>query len=249
MGTELKTCELWLPQNAFVELHTLLVDDGAVIRLSAPREPTWVHYGSSISHCMESERPSQTWPAVAARAAGVALHNLGLAGQCHLDQFVARTIRDIDADLITLKTGINLVNADSMRERIFKPALHGFLDTIREGKPDTPITLISPIYCPSAETNVGPTVAGPDGGFVTIPGHEEIRAGCLSLSRIRDLMQELILERQDEQLQYFNGLDLFGESDINDLPDKLHPNSQGYQRMGIRFADLHLKDWAATLGH
>jgi hypothetical protein len=44
-------------------------------------------------------------------------------------------IRDAPADLITLKVGINLVNADSMRERTFRPAVHAFLDTIREGIP------------------------------------------------------------------------------------------------------------------
>ena len=163
-----KTCELWLPHNAFIELRALEVEDGATISAApADTRRRWVHYGSSISHCVEASEPAGTWPAVAARLAGVSLRNLGFGGQCHLDQFVARTIRDLpDVDIVSIKTGINIVNMDSMRERVFTPALHGFLDTIREAKPDVPIVVISPIYCPSAETRPGPTIPDGQGKFV-----------------------------------------------------------------------------------
>ena len=233
-------CEIWLPHNAFVELRALQIDEGATI--SAPPAETrhrWIHYGSSISHCMEAEEPARTWPAVAARRAGVALQNLGFGGQCHLDQFVARTIRDVEADIVSIKTGINVVNMDSMRERVFVPALHGFLDTIREGKPDVPIVAISPIYCPSAETRPGPTVPNDAGRFVTIAGFEPYRVGCLSLTRIREIVAEAVAARRaagDVNLHYVDGLDLFGAADADDLPDDLHPNPAGYERMGERFA-------------
>ena len=68
--------------------------------------------------------------------AGVDLVNLGFGGSALLDPFTARTIRDTPADLISLKIGINLVNTDLMRLRAFDPAVHGFLDTIRDGHPD-----------------------------------------------------------------------------------------------------------------
>lgn len=234
--------ELWLPHNAFVELRELALDDDA--ELLPPHPETrrrWVHYGSSISHCMEAIDPALTWPAVAARQAGVALQNLGFGGQCHLDQFVARTIRDLKADVITLKAGINIINMDSMRERIFAPALHGFLDTIREGAPHTPIAVVSPIYCPSAETMPGPTVASASGRFVTLPGHEEIRTGSLCLERVRELITAVVESRRqagDANLHYVDGLTLFGAEDAGDLPDDLHPSPQGYVRMGERFAPL-----------
>jgi len=85
----------------------------------------------------------------AALRSGFSPLSLGFAGQCMLDPFVARTIRDLPADVISLKVGINLVNADSMTDRTFGPALHGFLDQVRDGHPDTPILLVSPIHCPS----------------------------------------------------------------------------------------------------
>ncbi|NIP14127.1 MAG: lipase [Pseudomonadales bacterium] len=235
-----KQCELWLPHNAYVELRELTVDDGALLAEPAHDErPQWVHYGSSISHCMESDHPGLIWPAVAARRAGASLRNLGFGGQCHLDQFVARTIRDVDADAISIKTGINVINRDSMRERVFTPALHGFLDTVREGKPDTPIILISPIYCPSAESRPGPTFPGRDGRFFTVGGHEEIREGCLTLRRVREIIAEVVEQRVaggDRALRYVDGLELFGEGDAADLLDDLHPNASGYVRMGERFA-------------
>ncbi len=236
--------ELWLPHNAFVELRSIHINQGAQIH-AAPADvrATWVHYGSSISHCMEAEEPALVWPAVAARAADVCLQSLGFGGQCHLDPFVARTIRDSDADLISAKIGINLVNMDSMRERIFGPALHGFLDTIREAKPSTPIMLISPIFCPSAETQPGPTLLGDDGKFMTVSGSRHLRQGALTLQYIREFMRQLVSDRTaagDANLHYLDGLTLFGAEDEADLPDALHPNPQGYVRMGERFAP-HLR--------
>lgn len=234
-----KSIELWLPHNAFVEVRDLQLDPGATLGPAADGGHRWVHYGSSISHCMEAQTPTGTWPAVAARQAGLALIGLGLAGQCHLDPFVARTIRELDVELISIKAGINLVNMDSMRERVFVPALHGFLDTIRERHLQTPIVLISPIFCPSAEEHPGPTVADANGRFVTVRGGEDIRQGCLSLTRIRMLIAEVVNARRaagDLHLHYVDGLTLFGPADAGDLPDDLHPNAAGYARMGQRFA-------------
>lgn len=239
LGSGDKFCQLWLPHNALVEIRGLSVDDGAHLTPPPPFENRWVHYGSSISHCMEALQPTGTWPAVASRLSGASLFGMGFGGQCHLDQFVARTLRDLDVDFISIKTGINVINMDSMRERTFIPALHGFLDTIRERKPETPILLTSPIYCPSTEDTPGPTVAGADGKFVTLAGHEEVQTGCLTLKRVREIMSHVVDTRRtsgDRHLGYQDGLTLFGTEDAGDLPDDLHPNPDGYRRMGERFA-------------
>lgn len=239
LGAGRKHIEIWLAQNATTMLRELRVDDGA--RVEAPPVSDrlrWVHYGSSISHCMEAEQPTGTWPAVVARAADVDLYSLGLAGQCQLDQFTARTIRDLPADLISLKLGINVVNADTMRERAFVPAVHGLLDTIRDGHPDVPIVVISPIICPVAEDLPGPTLPNTDGRFVVVERPDELMVGALSLSRIRELLELVVTQRQragDTNLHYLHGHELFGADDVDDLHDGLHPNSAGYRRMGERF--------------
>ena len=236
LPTGTKHCEIWLPHNAMIELRELRLTTGATLQpVRASGTLNWIHYGSSISHCLEAEQPSLTWPAVAARRLDWNLHSLGFGGQCHLDPFVARTMAQSDADIVSIKTGINIINGDSMRERIFAPLLHGFLDTIRERKPEVPIVLISPIFCPSAETHPGPTVPV-DGKYVVIPGHEGIRHESLTLQRIRHLMEEVVSLRKDKHLHYVDGLSLFGETDAGDLPDDLHPNPAGYITMGERFS-------------
>lgn len=242
LGDKLKQCEIWLPHNAFVEIQQLECVGARLINpIPEPKNNRWLHYGSSISHCMEADQPTGTWPVVASHINGMHLRNLGVGGQCHLDQFVARTIRDTDTDLITIKTGINIINMDSMRERVFIPALHGFLDTIREGgHANTPVVLISPIFCPSAECNPGPTISDASGKFITLKGHEELQSGCLTLQRVREIIENVVTTRQqagDNNLHYINGLCLFGENDAGDLPDDLHPNPDGYRRMGKRFSN------------
>ena len=154
-----KDVAIWLPHNETTELVAL--------RTNAPTEPlpdagrpVWLHHGSSISHGSDAESPTTTWPALAAARGDVNLLNLGFAGSAMLDPFTARTIRDADADLISVKLGINLVNVDLMRLRAFAPAVHGFLDTIREGHPTTPLLVVSAILCPIHEDTPGP--AAPD---------------------------------------------------------------------------------------
>lgn len=232
--------EIWLPQNAVVELLDLrIAESSALTRPKVDDRPRWVHLGSSISHCAEADRPTGAWPAVAARLAGADLHNLAIAGQCMLDQFVARTIRDMPADLISLKVGINIVNGDTMRERTFGPALHGFLDTIRDGHPTTPLLVVTPIICPIVESHPGPTLGdGAAGVFRSVERPAELAEGALSLQRIREMITAIVSTRRaqgDTNLHLLDGLELFGADDINDLPDRLHPNAAGYVRMGERF--------------
>jgi lysophospholipase L1-like esterase len=38
----------------------------------------------------------------------------------------------------------------------------------------------------------------------------------------------------DRNLHYLSGLKLFNESDLDLLPDGLHPSAEGYQLMGVR---------------
>lgn len=238
---DVRTVTIWLPQTAGVELHSVSVPAGAVVRAaSADTRPRWVHHGSSISQCMEADGPSRTWPAIASAQTGHQLTNLGLAGQCHVDQFVARTIRDLPADRISLKFGINVVNGDTMRARTFSSAVHGFLDTVRDGHPNTPLLLISPIICPVAESAPGPTVLGDD-GQITVPDPDaSLALGRVSVGRIRELLVEVVEQRRaagDDALHYLDGRELFGPGDVADLPDGLHPNGAGYERMGGRFAE------------
>lgn len=243
LGDGHKEFEIWLPHHTRVYLVALRASAPIERPEQAGDEFRWLHHGSSISHCHEAERPTETWPAVAARLASVQLVNLGFAGQAQIDQFTARSIRDLPADVISLKLGINVVNADSMRLRAFIPAVHGFLDTIREGHPDTPLLVVSPIICPAVEDRPGPTrdaVGTVVRWVVSDTDPSAIAEGRMSLGVVRETLARIVAERsaQDPNLHYLDGRQLFGADDLEYLPDNLHPNAAGYRLMGERFARL-----------
>jgi len=225
--------EVFLPHNVRVELVALEADAPVTPAAGAGRR--WTHYGSSISQGMNAVSAVRTWPAAAARRLGWRLHDLSFAGNAQLDGFAARLIRDTPADLITLKVGINLVNADSMRERTFRPAVHAFLDTIRDGQADTPIVLISALACPIHEGSPGPVVAGPDGRARAARRDIEKDAGALTLARTREILAEVVAARADARLALLDGRSLFGDADAHLLYDDLHPDQAGLDLIAERF--------------
>ncbi|WP_369174234.1 GDSL-type esterase/lipase family protein [Streptomyces sp. R28] len=242
-----KEVEIWLPHNETTELIALRTD-APVEPARDPGRRVWLHHGSSISHGSDAASPTGIWPALAASLGGVELINLGLAGSALLDPFTARTLRDTPADLISIKIGINLVNLDLMRLRAFGPAVHGFLDTVREGHPTAALLVVSPILCPIHEDTPGP--CAPDLSalsagrlrFVAMGDPAERASGKLTLGVIRDELSRIVKQRaaDDPNLHYLDGRDLYGETDAAELPlpDDLHPDAATHRRIGERFAQL-----------
>lgn len=239
-----KNIEIWLPHTETTEVIAL--------HTNAPVEPApdngrrvWLHHGSSISHGSNAVLPSTIWPVLAASAGGVELINLGFGGSALVDPFTARAMRDTPADLISVKLGINVVNSDTMRLRAFAPAIHGFLDTIREGHPTTPLLLVSPVLCPTHENTPGPLMPDLSSGtlkFKATGDPAETAAGRLTLTIVRDVLADIVKQRsaEDPNLHYLDGRDLYGESDHEEfpLPDAIHPSPEGHQRIGENFAKL-----------
>lgn len=240
----LKDVEIWLPYNEITQLVALRTD-AEVEPLPDRGRKKWLHHGSSISHGTDAASPSTTWPALAASLGGVDLTNLGLGGSALLDPFTARALRDIPADLISVKIGINLVNTDVMRLRAFGPAVHGFLDTIREGHPTTPLLVISPILCPIHEDTPGPSAPDFSAGklqFRASGDPAERASGKLTLNVIRDELARIVKQRSadDPNLHHLDGRGLYGEADFAELPlpDQLHPDAATHRRIAEHFAAL-----------
>ncbi|QTE28006.1 GDSL-type esterase/lipase family protein [Pengzhenrongella sicca] len=238
-----KRVELWLPHNESIELIELRTD--APVRPVEPTRPAWIHHGSSISHGSNASTPTQIWPAVAALQGGVELRNLGFGGSALVDPFLARVIRDAPANLISVALGINVVNLDLMRLRAFVPAIHGFLDTIRDGHPTTPLVLISPLFCGIHEDTPGPGAFDPAElaagrvRFIATGRSEDQAQGSLTLRVIREAMASLVERRADDpNLHYLDGTALYGEADAVALPlsDALHPDTATHRLIGERFA-------------
>ncbi len=157
-----KTIEIWLPHDETTELVALHTD--------APVEPAAGRPASGVAAPRQLDQPRlgrrrarpARGPPSRLGSASVELVNLGLGGSAVLDPCIARLMRDTPADLLSVKIGINLVNTDLMRTRAFTPAVHGFLDTVRDGHPGTPLLVVSPILCPIHEDTPGPTALNLD---------------------------------------------------------------------------------------
>ncbi|CAN7659490.1 SGNH/GDSL hydrolase family protein [Paenibacillus sp. LjRoot56] len=209
-----KRIELYLPLNAAVTVKSLKIDVGATAVPAPSNEPRWVTYGSSITQCTTAESPAQTWPAIVARHKSWDLTCLGFAGQCHLEPMVARVIRDLPADIISLCLGINVMGGNTLNIRTFRSAIIGMVAIIREKHPCTPLYLFSPIYCPHRERDENVV------GMTLVTMREEIKEAV-----------NILTSYGDSNLTYVDGLDIMGEAFVNHLPDQLHPNAEGYKIM------------------
>jgi hypothetical protein len=220
--------ELYLPsQYVPVVLRALHVDDGASMQAYTDRRPRFVVYGSSISHCRHAAGPSETWPALVARRFDLHLTSLGYGGDCHLDPVVGRMIRDLPADYIGLKLGINMAGAGSVSDRTFRAFVLGLILTIRDGHPDTPMAVVSPICHPPRESTPN--------------------AVDMTLERMRERLAEacqILRSRGDGNLHYVDGMSLMGADDVHLYEDGIHPSAEGYRFL----ADAYSREVMPRLG-
>ena len=244
LSPDAKHVEIWLPHNETTELVGLRTD--APLEAAPDRgRRVWMHHGSSISHGSNATTPTTTWPALAAADGGVELVNLGFGGSALLDPSTARVMRDTPADLVSVKIGINLVNADLMRLRAFAPAVHGFLDTIREGHPSAPLLVVSPILCPIHEETPGPSMPDLSGlgeGLLSFRATgDPTDPTRLTLTTIRRELARICADRtkHDPHSAYLDGRELYGEDDAVELPlpDELHPDPATHRLIAERFAE------------
>ena len=221
LGSQNKAVQIWLPQWGELIIKKMVIENDAILAEPKGRKNTkWVTYGSSITQCRTADSPSQTWPALVARKNNLDLTCMGYGGQCHLDSMIARTIRDLPADIISLCLGINIYGASSLNQRTFQPGILGFVQILREKHIDAPIIVMSPIYSPGREEN--PNEVG------------------MTLQVIRSEIEnsvEVFKGWGDLNIHYVDGLDIFDKQYENLLPDNLHPNNEGYSIMASNISD------------
>ena len=155
-------------------------------------------------------------------------------------------MRDTPADLISLKIGINLVNADVMRMRAFTAgrarvprhgprrapghaAAAGLADLVRHPRGD-------------ARTADADLTGDEDGQvrFRATGDPAEVPLRRLTLQVIRRVLagSSCSAPPTDPHLHYLDGLTLYGEADAAELPlpDDLHPDAATHLLIGERFA-------------
>ena len=214
-----KTVEIWLPQDTPVVFRQLAIDGGASCTVNEDPRPRWITYGSSLTHCIRAHSPARTWPAIIARRYGLNLVNLGFGGQCCIEPMLGFVIRDMPADFITLKLGINCIGAGHLSARTYPANALGLVRVIRDRQPSTPIVLISPIGHPPTETTPSPN------GYTTS-----------GMRRDLDDVTRRLVAAGDEHLSYVDGLEVFSLAEIDEWSkDECHPNADGIEVMADNF--------------
>lgn len=212
--------EVWLPHMSEMRIAGVQIDADAAVAPAPVSGRRWITYGSSITHGSRSSGPLCSWPARVAVARGLDLLNLGYGGQCHLDPLIARCIAAQPANAISIKAGINIYNQASLGPRTFRANLMAFVRLVRDGHPTTPIAVMSAIFSCERETT-------------------ENRVG-LTLAAMRQEVAAAVAAMRaagDTEIHYLDGLELLGPADVGRLPDKIHPDDEGYAMMARRFVD------------
>jgi lysophospholipase L1-like esterase len=137
---------------------------------------------------------------------------------------MAFVIRELPSDLITLKLGINLCAGD-LTHRTFLPAILGFVRTIRDKKPEVPIVLISPVCSPPREEQS------------SAEGHICLRDMRAYVSEAVEILRSY----GDRNIQYADGLKIFGPDELKYMPDELHPNAEGQPVFAEKFSNEVLR--------
>ena len=218
---ERKRITVYFPQNRRIVWQRMDVDNGAFADPFHDSRKRWVAYGSSITQGCSiavTPLPMEMWTAAASAVLDMQLYNLGFGGNCHHEPMMARLIRDLPAELISLCFGINVMGGCTLNDRTFQPSVLGFIQTVRDGHPETPIVILSPIYAPSRERTKN-------------------QVG-LDLRRIRSEIAEavhILQMRGDRRLILIHGTELLGESEEGYLPDGIHPDARGHSIMANRF--------------
>jgi lysophospholipase L1-like esterase len=212
-GSTAGTVTVHVPEGMRPRLHAVRAVDGSLE--AAPAGPRWLCYGDSIAEGWVASGPGRAWPAVAARRWGLDVVNLGYAGSARGEIASAEQLAALPADVVSVTHGTNCWtriphSVDQMRAN-----LAAFLDILRQGHPETPIVVGSPVVRPDAEETPN-------------------RLGA-TLVDLRAAIEEVVEARQaagDARLTLVRGGPLLT---ADQLPDGIHPGDEGHAALAAAF--------------
>lgn len=180
----------------------------------APLQPRWICYGDSVAEGWLASAPAFAWPAIAGREQKLDAVNMGYAGAARGEIVSAEHISELLAAVISITHGTNCWTRTVHSVPMFRENLRGFLDIVRQGHPETPILVSSPILRPDAE-------------------NETNRLGA-TLGDLRVAMEDIVRERiehGDQRLRLIEGLPIVTEEQ---LADGIHPNDDGQRALASK---------------
>jgi lysophospholipase L1-like esterase len=179
----------------------------------APEQPRWLAYGDSITEGWITSTPAGAWPAVAGRQLGLDAINMGYAGAARGEIVSAEHLAELEADVITVAHGTNCWTRTPHSAAMVATGMRAFLDVVRQGHPETPIVVVSPIVRPDAEST--PNLLG------------------ATLADLRSAIEDVAAERDDVSL--VRGLPLVT---AEQLPDGIHPADEGHAAIAAAVAPV-----------
>jgi lysophospholipase L1-like esterase len=215
---------VYLPEGMLPVVYAIEPVDGAVE--PAPRQPRWLAYGDSIAEGWVASGPTGAWPAVAGRERSLDVVNLGYAGAARGELVSAEQVAALDAEVISISHGTNCWTRIPFSVAMFRENTRAFLDIVRDGHPDTPIVVTSPVLRPDAEATAN-------------------RLGA-TLRELREAMEAVTAERiaaGDTRLTLVCGGDLLR---AEHLPDGIHPGDEGHRVLATVFGGAVRTAWEAT---
>ena len=140
MAKGVKECMLYLPMHNGVTSLELGVEKGAMIEpMESPFKYKMAFIGSSITHGSSASRPGATYVARIGRELNAEMANIGLSGQCKLDDYFANIVCGNEADAFFFDTFSNSTE-DIINERV-----RNFVKRVATAHPDKPMIFLQTI--------------------------------------------------------------------------------------------------------
>jgi len=204
---------VYLPEGMRPEVLALRPDGGSIE--PAWRGARWVAYGDSLLEGWVASAPALAWGVMAARRHGLDLVNLGYAGSARGEIPCAEAVAGLAADVISISHGTNCWTRTPHSAGMMFETTRAFLDIVRQGHPDTPMVVASPVLRPDAETTpnrLGATLA-------------DLRAAMEEAVRAR-------IDAGDDTIVLIPGADVITAAH---LADGIHPGDEGQARLANVF--------------
>lgn len=202
--------EIYLPEDRVWRLCDIQPVGGDLS--DAPRGPRWVVYGDSITQGWSVSAPGLGWPSRVARELELDLVNLGFAGSARGELPAALAVAGSQADVLTVAWGTNAWSSVPTDAAQIAQTMRLFLVALRQGLPDVPVLVVSPIVRPDAEETPN-------------------RFGA-TLVDLREALEREVLrfaaERGDARLTLLSGRDLVP---VEQLVDGVHPGDLGHESL------------------
>jgi lysophospholipase L1-like esterase len=209
--------DIHLPAHMDPEVLDVRSLSGEVSPEPAPRGPTWLAYGDSITAGWSAPLPGSEWVARLAREAGLDVVNLGLPAAADGHAAQISEVVALPATLVTVAIGTNCWSRLPHSAEEMGDVMTSLVARVRTDLPDASLVVISPLLRPEAEAV--PNSAG------------------ATLAQLRESVEAAVRPHadRDPRVRLVEGRPLLA---ADELVDGLHPGSEGHKHLAETLADV-----------